>query len=122
MAFLSPLFLIVTVLTSHFWREFFRLTGVTLRMSSSYHPQTDSQIERVNQCLETFHCCCIHEWFDWISLAEYCIIPTPTLRWIVRHSKLSSLWLYSTHTGPSSSYMVQSPNLNSWLQNKELTN
>jgi hypothetical protein len=29
------------VFTSKFWRELFRLAGVDLRLSSSYHPQTD---------------------------------------------------------------------------------
>lgn len=29
--------------TSHLWQELFRLTGTTLKMSSSYHPQTDGQ-------------------------------------------------------------------------------
>ncbi|WVZ86941.1 hypothetical protein U9M48_033652 [Paspalum notatum var. saurae] len=63
------------VFTSQFWQELFRLAGVALRMSSSYHPQTDDQTERVNQCLETFLHCYVHacpgRWMDWLSLAEY---------------------------------------------------
>jgi hypothetical protein len=42
------------IFTISLWRELFCLSGTQLLMSSSYHPQTDSQIERVNQCLETF--------------------------------------------------------------------
>lgn len=44
-------------------------------MSSSYHPQTDGQTERVNQCLETYLRCfvhaCPHKWIQWLSLAEF---------------------------------------------------
>jgi hypothetical protein len=45
------------VFTSKLWQELFKLANVTLQMSSVYHPQKDSQIERVSQCLKTFlHC------------------------------------------------------------------
>lgn len=45
------------VFTSLFWQELFRLSNATLCMSSSYHPQTDGQTERVNQCMEAFLRC-----------------------------------------------------------------
>ena len=48
------------VFTSKLWQELFSLAGVSLRMSSSYHPQTDGQTERVNQCMETFLRCLVH--------------------------------------------------------------
>ena len=63
------------IFTSNLWRELFGLAGVQLRMSSAYHPQTDGQTERVNQCLETFLRCfvnsCPSKWLDWLSSAEY---------------------------------------------------
>jgi hypothetical protein len=35
----------VRIFTSWLWHELFRLAGTTLKMSSSYHPQTDRQTE-----------------------------------------------------------------------------
>jgi len=63
------------VFTSTFWRELFRLANVQLCLSLAYHPQSDGQTERVNQCLEAFLRCFVHScprrWLRWVSLAEY---------------------------------------------------
>lgn len=63
------------VFNSAFWRELFRLMGTTLDFSSSYHPQTDGQTERLNQCLENYLRCmvsdCPRQWVKWLSLAEF---------------------------------------------------
>lgn len=42
----DPLFM------SRFWQELFRLNDTKLHMSSSYHPQTDGQIEVANRIIE----------------------------------------------------------------------
>ena len=51
------------------------MAGTKLCMSSAYHPQSDGQTERVNQCLEAFLRCFVHscpkQWLRWISLAKY---------------------------------------------------
>jgi hypothetical protein len=39
-----------------FWQELFRLDGRELTPSTSYHPQTDGQIEIVNKWLEGYLC------------------------------------------------------------------
>lgn len=63
------------IFTSTLWTILFKLAGTQLRMSSSYHPQTDGQTERVNQCLETYLRCFVHacpsQWSRWLALAEY---------------------------------------------------
>uniref|UniRef100_A0AAQ6IR55 Gypsy retrotransposon integrase-like protein 1 n=1 Tax=Anabas testudineus TaxID=64144 RepID=A0AAQ6IR55_ANATE len=39
--------------TAHFWTEFCRLLGISVSLSSGFHPQSNGQTERLNQELET---------------------------------------------------------------------
>lgn len=63
-----------TVFLSQFWKDLFKLYKVNLQLSTAYHPQTDGQTERVNQCLEMYLRCSVQEssksWKSWLSLAE----------------------------------------------------
>ena len=62
------------IFVSHFWKELFSAYKTTLNLSTAYHPQTDGQSERVNQCLEMYLRCAVqdspHTWKKWLSLAE----------------------------------------------------
>lgn len=65
----DPLFL------SQFWQELFRLSGTHLRMSSTYDPQSDRQIEVLNLIPEQCLCAFVHKkpstwgkflpWVEW---------------------------------------------------------
>lgn len=63
------------VFTSVFWQQLFQLLGVTLNLSTAYHPQSDGQTERVYQCVETylrcFYCDKPASWSQWLTLAEH---------------------------------------------------
>lgn len=111
------------VFTSQLWQELFRLPGVSLKMSTAYHPQTDGQTERVNQCMEMFLRCfvnaCPHKWIDWIYLAEYWYNTT----W---HSSLgfSPFYVLYGHKprpfGISDQSAISPTSLFDWLQHKSL--
>jgi hypothetical protein len=63
------------IFTSNFWQSLFKLSGVNLKMSSSFHPQTDGQTGHLNQCLKTFLRCFVHacprKWKEWLPAAEF---------------------------------------------------
>jgi transposase InsO family protein len=113
------------VFTSQLWQELFCLAGVSLKMSSAYHPQTDGQTERVNQCLETFLRCfvnaCPAKWIDWIYLAEYWYNTS----W---HSSLGHSPFYvlyghhPRHFGIADVDAVSPTQLEDWLHEKSMMN
>ncbi|WVY93439.1 hypothetical protein V8G54_032527 [Vigna mungo] len=63
------------IFISKFWRELFRLYGTRLRMSTSYHPETDGQTEVFNRVLEQYLRSFVHsnpsQWSKHLALAEW---------------------------------------------------
>ncbi|KAK3507987.1 hypothetical protein QTP70_009351 [Hemibagrus guttatus] len=61
--------------TSRVWRAFFQHLGVTISLSSGYHPQTNGQTERKIQEIGRFLCTFCHShqesWSQFLGWAEY---------------------------------------------------
>lgn len=66
---------VIDILPAYSGKTFFKTVGVSLHYSTVYHPQSDGQTERVNQCLETYLRCFTCEkpsyWSRWLPMAEY---------------------------------------------------
>ncbi len=60
---------------SNFSRELATLLDIQLTPSTAYHPQTDGQMEWVNQeieaYLQVFVSHCQDDWADWLPLVEF---------------------------------------------------
>ena len=61
--------------TGRFWTELFKLMGSVLHFSTSFHPQTDGQTERVNALLELylrhFVSANQHDWAKLLDVAQF---------------------------------------------------
>ena len=55
--------------------EFTKVLGTKRQLSTAYHSQTDSQMERINQEIGTFLQHYVNyqqnNWMDWLSTAEF---------------------------------------------------
>src|SRR5882672_6769887 len=64
-----------TQFVSNFTRSLSQLLGIRVEASMAYHPQTDSQTERVNQEVEQFLRLFINQWqddwYEWLAIAEF---------------------------------------------------
>jgi hypothetical protein len=64
------------VFISTFWSELFALAGVTLRLSTAFHPQTDGESEVTNKILGVYLRCLVGDrpngWLRWLSWVEFC--------------------------------------------------
>lgn len=88
------------IITSTLWQSLFKALGINLHLSSAYHPQTDGQTERVNQCLENYlRCMCFtapRRWSYWLSSAEWWY--NTSFSYFFEHDSFSSIiWLSSSN-------------------------
>jgi hypothetical protein len=64
-----------SIFVIRFWEQLYECLGTHLIWSSVYHPQTNSQIERVNQIIENMLCTCVlnddPKWDQHLPLAEF---------------------------------------------------
>jgi hypothetical protein len=64
------------VFNGYVWHDLFRMAGITLRISTTFHPQTDGQSEVVNKVIAMYLRCVTGDrpraWVDWLSWVEYC--------------------------------------------------
>ena len=70
---------------SRFWREFCRLIGATVSLTSGYHPESNGQTERLNQELETCLRCLVSQnpttWsrkLVWVEYAHNTLLTSAT--------------------------------------------
>jgi hypothetical protein len=113
------------VFTNLFWQQLFKITDTTLNMSSSYHPQTDGQTERLNQCVETYLRCmtqsCPQKWAKWLPLAEF--LYNTTFHSAHGKSPFEVLYDYKpTHFGLQDISVHDAtvvPDLESWLKDRD---
>lgn len=63
------------VFLSNFWQELFRVAGIRLNRSTTYHPQSNGQTKVVNKSVEAYLRCFCEErpkqWQAWLHWAEY---------------------------------------------------
>ena len=60
---------------NEFWRQLCELLGVQRRLSTAYHPESDSQTERMNAVLEQHLRAYVSymqdDWVEWLPIAEF---------------------------------------------------
>jgi hypothetical protein len=64
-----------SIFIARFWEQLHECLGTHLIRSSAYHPQTDGQMEQVNQIIEDMICACVltdgPKWDKHLPLAEF---------------------------------------------------
>jgi len=111
------------IFTSTVWQELFNLTDTQLATSSSYHPKTDGQTERLNQCLETFLRCtvnsCPKKWSQWLPHAEFW--SNTSYHSALGRSPFEVLYGHPPrHFGITNLQMCSTLELEAWLKEREL--
>lgn len=111
------------VFTSNFWQELFKYAGTELRLSTTNHPRSDGQTERVNQCLETFLRCFTHaapkRWSYWTPLAQFWY--NSSTHSAIGMSPFKAMFGYEPKQwGLSSTAACSVPSLQAWLEERKV--
>jgi hypothetical protein len=111
------------IFTSQFWQSVFRSTGTHLKLSTSHHPETDGQTERVNQSIECYLRCFIsahpQHWSKWLSLCEFWY----NTNWHASLGKSPFELLYGRqprYFGITASDQIASADISAWLHERSL--
>jgi hypothetical protein len=72
-----------------FWKALLALTGVHLKMSTAYHPQTDGASKHTNKTLNQ----CIHFHIEWNQKGWVCTLP------IIRFNIMNSINVSAGYSG-----------------------
>src|SRR5882672_9169846 len=87
-----------TQFISNFTWSLSQLLGIWVAASTAYHPQTDSQTERVNQEVEQFLQLFVNQWkddwYEWLAIAEF------TYNDQIHTSTFSSPFMMDTRQNP----------------------
>lgn len=63
------------IYTSGFWTSLFKKLGTSTNLSTAYHPQSDGQSERLNQCVEMYLRCFTYQqprlWSKLLPMVEW---------------------------------------------------
>ena len=104
------------------WRELLAAAGTKLLYSTAYHPQTDGQTERVNQCLEIYLRCFTHanpnKWRRYLALAE--IWYNSSFHSALNTSPFAALHGHEPrHWGIEAASTCKLPQLKEWLEERK---
>ena len=95
-------------INSDFWRTLFSALGSKLNMSTSHHPQTDGNTERVHRTIEQILRAYVHplhdDWATWLPVAEFAYNNS-------YHSSLKTTPFYANYGyHPSTPASLSTPN------------
>ena len=95
------------IFIGNFWMELFSYLGTQLAHRSSYHPQSDGQIEIVNKWLEGYLRCFISnkqtKWVNWLPLAEWWYNTS----FHIAAKMTPFMVLYGYHPSSITSYLIE---------------
>lgn len=99
------------------------LQALQSKSSTAYHPQSDGQAERVNQCLKMYLRCSVQDapktWKDWLSLAE--LWYNSTFHTTLGCSPFKALYGYEPNIGAAPSVPPEiAPTVADVIENREL--